>query len=101
VHRRLRGAYEFSYESIRPLANNVRHEVITIHRTQNMLENVILLHVDILRTGERGYELPFEAVLQGYLQNLYEYFLLVFLSFGVYFPKVCPSDNPRRKHHKD
>jgi hypothetical protein len=60
------------------------------------VENALLLHADILRTGGRGFDVPFETVLQEYLQFPYEYFLLV-LPFRGYFCKLCSSNNPRRK----
>jgi hypothetical protein len=41
-----------------------------------------------------------EEILQEYLKFTYEYFHLVIL-FGDYFYKLCPSNNPRRKNHKD
>jgi hypothetical protein len=63
------------------------------------VENAVPLHADIPRTGGRSSDLPFEAVLQEYLQFPYEYVLLV-LPFGCYCCKLCPSNNPRRKTHK-
>jgi hypothetical protein len=50
------------------MADNFQNEVATIHRSQKVLENTVPLHVDIPRTGESGPDLPFEAVLQEYLQ---------------------------------
>jgi hypothetical protein len=47
-----------------------------------VFENAVPLHVDIPRTGRRGSDLPFEAVLQEYLQFPYEYFPLVLLFGG-------------------
>jgi hypothetical protein len=37
--------------------------------------NAVHLHVDIPRTGGKGSDLLFEAVLQEYFQFPYEYFL--------------------------
>jgi hypothetical protein len=64
------------------------------------VENAVPLYADIPRTSGKGSDVPFEAVLQEYLQFPYEYFLLV-LPFGGYFCKFCPSINPRIKNHKD
>jgi hypothetical protein len=61
------------------------------------VENVVLLHVDIPRTGGRGSDLPSEGSLQEYLKFPYEYFLSVLLPFEGYCCKLCPSNNPRRK----
>jgi hypothetical protein len=61
------------------------------------VENSIPLHVDIPRIGIRGSDLPFQTVLQEYLQFPYEHFLVVFLPFGSYCCKLCLSNNPRRK----
>jgi hypothetical protein len=60
------------------------------------VENAVPLHVDIPRTGGRGSDLPFEAVLQEYLTLPYKNFLLVLLPFGGYCCKLCPSNNLRR-----
>jgi hypothetical protein len=49
--------------------------------------------VDIPRTGARGSDVSFEALLQEYLRFPYDYFLLV-LSFKGYCCKLCPSKNP-------
>jgi hypothetical protein len=65
------------------------------------VENAVPLHVDIPRTSRRGSDLPYEAILQEYLQLPYDYFLLVLLLFRGYCCKICPSNNPRRKNHKD
>jgi hypothetical protein len=46
------------------------------------VENAVSLHEGIHRTGRRGSDLPFEAVLQEYLQFPHKYFLLVILLFG-------------------
>jgi hypothetical protein len=59
------------------------------------------LYIDIPHIGGKGSDLPFKAVQQEYLQVPYEYFLLVSLPFGSYCCKLCPSNNPRRKKHKD
>jgi hypothetical protein len=56
------------------------------------VENAAHLHVEIPCTGGRGSDLPFEAVLQEYLQFPYEYFVLVLLLFGGYCSKFCPSE---------
>jgi hypothetical protein len=57
---------------------------------------MLSLHVDIPRIGGRGSDLPFEAVLQEYLEFSYDYFILV-LPFGGYCCKLCPSNNSRGK----
>jgi hypothetical protein len=64
------------------------------------VESAAPLHADIPRTGGKGSDLPFEDVLQEYLQFPYDYFLLV-LPFRGYCCKFCPPNNPRRKNHKD
>jgi hypothetical protein len=64
-------------------------------------ENAGPLHEDIPRTGGRNSDLPFEAVLQEYLQFPYKYFLLVHFPFGCYCYKFCPSEKPREINHKD
>jgi hypothetical protein len=58
------------------------------------------LRVDNPHTGGRRSDLPFEDVLQEYLQFAYEYFLLI-LPFGSYCSKLYLSINLRRKNHKD
>jgi hypothetical protein len=63
------------------------------------VENAVPLHVDIPRTGGRGFDLPSEDSLQKYLKFPYECFLAV-LPFEGYCCKLCPSYNPRRKNHK-
>jgi hypothetical protein len=62
-----------------------------------VVESAVALHADIPRTGGRGSDLPFEAVMQEYLQFPYEYFILVLLPFGGYCYNLLPSNNPRRK----
>jgi cbb3-type cytochrome oxidase subunit 3 len=62
---------------------------------------MLSLHADIPRTGGKGSDLAFEAVLQEYLQFPYEYFLLVLFLFLGYCCKICSSYNPRRKIRKD
>jgi hypothetical protein len=61
------------------------------------VENTVPLYVDIPHPSRRGSDLPFEAVLQEYLQFYYKYFLLALLPFGGYCCKLCPSNNPTRK----
>jgi hypothetical protein len=65
------------------------------------VENAVPLHVDIPPTGGRDFDLPSEPALQEYLQSPYEWFLSVLLLFEGYSCKLCPSNNPRRKNHKD
>jgi hypothetical protein len=48
-----------------------------------------------------SFDLPSEDVLQEYLKFPYECFLSVLLLFEGYYCKLCPSNNPRRKNHKD
>jgi hypothetical protein len=66
-------------------------------QTTGGAESVVPLHVDIPCTGRRGFDLP----LQEYLKFPYKYFLSVVLPFKGYCYKLCPSNNPRRKNHKD
>jgi hypothetical protein len=47
---------------------------------------------DIPSRRRKRFGLSFETLLQEYLQ---------FLPFGGYCCKLCPSNNPRRKYHKD
>jgi hypothetical protein len=61
------------------------------------VENAVPLHVDIPRTGGRGFDLHSEGALQEYLKFTYECFLSVRLPFEGYCYKLCPSNNPRRK----
>jgi hypothetical protein len=65
------------------------------------VENAVVMHIDIRRTGGRGSDLPFEAVLQEYFQFPYKYFLLVVGLFGGYCCKRWPSNNSRRKKSQD
>jgi hypothetical protein len=83
-------------ESICLLADKVRNKVLNNSQITGHVENGIHLHADITPTGRSGSDVPFEAVLQEYLQFPYEYFLLL-LPFGCYCCKVCPSNNPRKK----
>jgi hypothetical protein len=64
------------------------------------VENVVPLHVVIPRTCRRDFDIPSEDGLQEYLKFPYEHFLSV-LPFEDYCCKLCPSNNPRRKNHKD
>jgi hypothetical protein len=50
------------------MAVNVRNEVVNNFQITGGVENYVRLHVVILRTGGRGSDLPFEAVLQECLQ---------------------------------
>jgi hypothetical protein len=52
------------------------------------VENAVPLHIDIPRIGGRSSDLPFETVLQEYLQFPYKYFLLL-LPFWGYSCKRC------------
>jgi hypothetical protein len=56
-------------ESVCMTADNVRNEVVT---DTGGVENAVFLHEDILLTGRRCSDLPFEVVLQEYLQFPYE-----------------------------
>jgi hypothetical protein len=60
----------------------------------------VSLHVDIPRTGGRGFDLLFDAILQGYLQFPYQYFRLV-LPFGVTIVNVVLQTTPEEETHKD
>jgi hypothetical protein len=64
----------FADGSICLLADNVRNQVVTIHRSHVMLTILSLYTQDILSTGGRGSELPFDGVLREYFQFPYEYF---------------------------
>jgi hypothetical protein len=64
------------------------------------IENAVPLYVNIPRTGGRGFELPSEVALQEYLKFPYECFLSV-LPFEGCCCKLCPSNNSRRKNHRD
>jgi hypothetical protein len=72
-------------------ADNIRNEGII-----GSVENAVPLHLDILCTGGKGSDLPFEAVLQEYSKFPYEYFFVV-LPFPPYCRKLCPSNNPKGK----
>jgi hypothetical protein len=77
------------------MADNVRNEgkfLPLFKQIAGGFENPVPKQVDIPRTGGRGSE---------YLRVPYEYFHVVLLPFGAYCCKLCPSNNPRRKNHKD
>jgi hypothetical protein len=63
------------------LADNIRNEIVTIHRSQEVLK-ILSLYEDIPYTSRRCSDLPFESVIQEYLQFPYEYFLSVLFPFG-------------------
>jgi hypothetical protein len=65
------------------------------------VENAVAVHIDISRTGRRGSDLPFQAVLQEYFQFPYEYFPLVVHLFVGYCCKCWPSNNSRRKKSQE
>jgi hypothetical protein len=91
----------FSNESACLMADNVQNEGRSYFCSQIIgVENAVPLQVDIPRTSGRGSDLSFLAFLEEYLQFPYGYFLSVLL-FRVYCSKFCPSNNPRRKKHKD
>jgi hypothetical protein len=90
----------FADESICLLADKVRNKALYNSQTTGDAENGIYLHADITVTDRNGSDLPFEAVLQEYLQFPYEYLLLI-LPFGCYCCKFCSSNNRRRKNRKD
>jgi hypothetical protein len=84
-----------------PITFGMKGSSYLCSRITGGVENAVPLHVDIPRTGGRGFDLPFAVVPQEYSQFPYEYFLLVLLPFGGYCCELCPSNNPRRKNHKD
>jgi hypothetical protein len=45
---------------------------------------MLILYMETFLAPAKGSDLPFEALLQEYLQFPYEYLLLVFLPFGGY-----------------
>jgi hypothetical protein len=59
--------------------------------------NAVPLHVDIPRTGRRGFDLPSEDALQKYLKFPRECFLSVFLPFEGYCCKLCPQTTPEEE----
>jgi hypothetical protein len=64
----------FADESVCLLAENVQN-VGAIHRSHTGdVESGVCLNIDVPGTSGRGSDIPFEAVLQRYLQFLYEYF---------------------------
>jgi hypothetical protein len=84
----------FADESICLLANNVRNEVVAIHRSQKVLK---ILSLSTHRHSLQWWKL----FCRNILQFCYEYFLLVTLPFRGYCCKLSPSNNSRRKIHKN
>jgi hypothetical protein len=95
VHCWLQGAHEFS-RCINMPVGWLRSEW---SRYNSQITGGVENAVDILHTGRRSSNLPFEAVLQEYLQFSYNIFFLV-LPFRGYCCKLCTSNNPRWKIHK-
>jgi hypothetical protein len=60
--------------------------------------NIFPIHVDIRRTGGRGSDLLFEAVLKEYLQFPCEYFLLFFIRSGVTVVNFALQTTPEEKN---
>jgi hypothetical protein len=79
----------FGHESICLLADTVRNQVFTLHRSQEMLQVPSLY--------AQTHLVP--AALQEYLQSPYKYFRLV-LPLEGYCRKLCASNNPRREDNK-
>jgi hypothetical protein len=71
----------FVYETACLTADKVRNKgkLLPLLTDHWRCQNACPLHVDIPRTDGSGSDLPFEAVLQEYLQFPNEYFLLVHL----------------------
>jgi hypothetical protein len=65
------------------------------------VENAFPLPIHIPHIGGRDFDLPSEDALQVYLKFPYKCFIPVLLLFVGYFCKLCPSNNPIRKNHKD
>jgi hypothetical protein len=86
----------FAHESIYLFADNVPNEVVATQIT-GCVENAVPLHADIPCTGGRGSGVPFEAVLQEYLQFPYEYFLLFFFLSGVTVINSALQTTPEEK----
>jgi hypothetical protein len=59
------------------------------------VENAVPLHVDIPRTGGRGFDLPSEDSVQQYLRFPYECFLSVLLPFKGYCWPLCHLTSPQ------
>jgi hypothetical protein len=98
VLRSARRIRKFADESACLTADNVRNGISYNSPITGGVENAVPLHVHIPRTGRRGSDLPFEAVLQEYLKFPYDYFILVLLLFGGYCCKLCPSNNLTKKN---
>jgi hypothetical protein len=96
AHRRPRSAREFCWWLSMPISFGMMGSSHLCSLITGGVANVVPLHVDIPRTGGRGFDLPFEDSLQKYLKFPYECFLSVVLPFGDYCCKLCPSNNPRR-----
>jgi hypothetical protein len=84
-----------------PITFGMKGSSYLCSQTTEGVKNAVLLHVDIPRTGGRGFDLPSEDALQEYLKFPYECFLPVLLPFEGCCCKLCSSNNPRRKNHKD
>jgi hypothetical protein len=74
--------------------------LITVHKSE-VLKNVVL-HVDVSFTSGIHSDIPFEAVLQEYLQLSLQvaYFPLVLLLFKVTVISFVPQTTPEEKSHK-
>jgi hypothetical protein len=100
VHSSYEANRNFAAELVYLMADNVWNEAVALHRSHEV-QNAAPTHVVIPHVGRSSSGLLFEAVLEKYLQCLCTYFLLVLLQFRGYSRKLCPSNNPRRKAHKD
>jgi hypothetical protein len=60
------------------------------------VENVVYLHVDIPHTGGRGFDLPFEDVLQEYLQFPYKYLFVLLLTVENFVLQITPEETITR-----
>jgi hypothetical protein len=81
---------DFATESASLMADNFLDEVVTVHRSQEVLK--MLSHY----TWAEEVLLHFE-VLQEYSLVLYIYFLLVLVLLGGCSCKLCPSNNPPKE----
>jgi hypothetical protein len=96
AHRQPRSAREFCRWLSMPTTFWTKGSSYISSQITGGVENAVPLHVDIPRTGGRGFDLPSGDAMQEYLKFSYECFLSV-LPFEGYCCKLCPSQNRRRK----